>query len=210
MKVKRKLVMLLSIMVFIGISGCSKDDDDGGGGDLNPSAINTQVVNGNEYNDWIVTVKALIETETEVEYTVATSDYKNGGFKLNFPDNVPSEYLEGADLPMQFASDKDAKIGYCWILAYDEQDRVIGGFDLIGGNSNTEVIAEYVYADRNFTVKRTEEYGDSKVIYDLSFQKGWNIVYNIMQEGKDVYTCTWTTQNPGGIDLKWYFDDDYW
>ena len=199
MKITKKLVMLLSIVLCIGISSCSKDDDDSGGGG-NPSVIDVKVENGNEYNDWIATVKALIATDENsrgewIGYEVASCEYKNGGLKLNLPSSVPSQYLDFevwddddyADYADFQVSDKNAKLAAIWILAYNEQDREIGWFELRGSNANTEVGAWYMYADRNFTVKGTDEYEGEKTTYDMSFRKGWNIWYEIEKEEKDSY-----------------------
>lgn len=203
---KRKLVMLLSMTVIIGISSCSKDDDEGGSG--NPSVIEAKVVDGNEYNDWIATVKALIvEDEARypgggyyfIGYELTSGKYENGGFKLNLPNNVPSQYLASygdMDFDSKFVSNTNAKAATIWILAYNEQDREIGSFRLAG--TTIDEVATYLYADRNFSIKGNDEEGD----VNLSFRKGWNIFYT--KETNDSFSAT--TSKPGGINFKWYFE----
>ena len=216
MKIKRKLVMLLSIMVFIGISSCSDDNDNGSN---NPSVIDAKVVDGSEYNDQIVTVKALIVESYErypgggyyqTGYEVASCPYKNGGFKLNLSKDVPSQYLESLDETdfgeeeiAPFVSDKNAKIANLSILAYDEADKEIGEFYLNWENEE-DAGAIYCYADRDFTVKGTYNYGDYKDIYNVSIRKGWNIIYN--KETNESFTST--TSKPNGANFKWYFEEN--
>ena len=218
MKITKKLLMLLSIAVCIGISSCSNDDDDSSGGG-NPSVIDVKVENGNEYNDWIATVKALIvEDEGRysdggyywIGYEVASCEYKNGGFKLNLPSSIPSQYLEpwydedDEDYNYIHVSDKNAKVQNIWILAYNEQGREIGCFSLEGSNANFDVETWYIYADRNFTVKGTVEDDEDKFVCDLSFKKGWNIIYD--KDIEDVGN-TISTSKPSGVTLKWYFEE---
>ena len=214
METKKKLVIFLSIMVFIGVTACSKEDDDSGSG--NSSVINAKVENGNEYDDWIVTVKALI-AENEgyypgggfywIGYELASGEYKNGGFKLNLPANVPEQYLSESMEDIDFASDKNAKGVHIHVLAYNEQGREIGEFKLIGTTNNTEVEAWYFYIDRNVTAKGTEEDSKykNKYVYNISYRKGWNISYITEGYTDKEFVYTNTTSKPEGVDFKWRF-----
>ena len=160
-------------------------------------------------------VKAIIRTYKQdsygkrywEEYEIAFVKYENGKFELNelnFPETVPDMYL-GTVLDNFFPipeiegiSDIQAKIGFVEIYANNSAGNLNGGFNLRSDKS----FAFYIYADRNFTVKGSDKYGD---VFDCSFEKGWNIRYNYSYNSQEKY-ITYTTQRPLNEDFRWHFE----
>ena len=151
----------------------------------------------------IATVKAIItnmlclDTDAcRIEYEVAASKFKSGGFELAFSAIVPDKYLVPIFVDEGFfVSDTQAKIGVVGLDAFNNDGNRVGYFHI--ANSENSWVAEYVYADRSFTMKGKTEYG---LEVDYSFNKGWNIRY-LSYDGAHYYT----TQRPLNVDFKCYF-----
>jgi len=178
---------------------------------FDPSVIiATNVINSNSS---IETVKAFVyacgagSCEEEI---IATGDYKNDGFTLGLPKIVPDRFLyeEFENDEWITVSDPEAKVGETYLYAFSNSGKRMGEFYYFGVNNRIWVDAFYVYADRNFTVKGKEEWGRWTEEYDLSFKKGWNIIYSV--EEMWGYTWTLTTQKPAGLIMDWVFDEDYY
>ena len=209
------LTLMTAVMVLMAaFASCKKDrtggDDNGGGGSNNPSIINAKVVDGDDYNGKIATVKALVDDyDNDYEYVAASGKYENGGFQLNL-SAVPAEYLGEIDLPQTvIISDRKVKVAEeLVIFANDDDGDEIGRF-YMKDESDDYNRSDYVYVDRNFTMKGyfsdydIEEYYCE---YDCSFTKGWNIVYSVYK-GKNERLCT--TQKPSNINFKWYYIEYY-
>jgi len=214
--------MTAVLIIMTAFASCKKDKDSknddpgGGGGGGGALAINATVVDGNDYNGYIATVKAMMEDDYD-DYAIASGKYANGGFKLNLPESVPARYLYSFDYIFEedfegTISDRKAKTGDVWIVAYDREDDEIGEF--LWTNENEDVWAYYVYVDRNLTIKGHESWYYSYeneyyyTEYDCSFTKGWNILYYVE---KGYYEELFTTKKPSGTTLKWYYEDwDWW
>ena len=213
-------LMTAAMVLMAAFASCSKDnnskkDDPGGGGGGGALEVNATVVDGNEYNGYIATAKAMMGDYD----AIASAKYANGGFKLNLPESVSAKYLYSIDDAFDFEedfegtiSDRKAKISETWLFAYDREDDEIGGFWWT--NENEDVWAFYVYVDRNLTIKGHESWYDSYeneyyyYEYDCSFTKGWNILYEV-EKGRYEYLLT--TKKPSGTTLKWYYEDwDWW
>jgi len=147
----------------------------------------------------IATVKAIIYTYPDgIEYEVASTEFENGGFKLNLPAFVPKEYTwfisEGLAKGI-IVSDTQAKTGLISAIeAYNSAGEFVGLFVL----KNDEWFVGYWYTDRNFTQKGTAEYG---VKFDCSLKKGWNVVYSHNEKT--------TTKKPANELFKWYYMPSY-
>jgi hypothetical protein len=101
-------------------------------------------------------------------------------------------------------SDKKAKCIDPWIGAYDSNGEEIGDFSC--ADEQKDVWASYIYVDRNLTIKGRETWYDdgeyNVAEYDLTFTKGWNIIYGVEKGDNEYFT---TTKKPSGVNLKWYF-----
>jgi len=179
---------------------------------LDPSVITaTNVINSNSS---IATVNAFMEDETSwEEEVIATSTYKNDGFTLGLPKTVADKFLYQIDEEFESdewltVSDPEAKVGGTWLYASNNSDKEIGEFSYFGVNNRLWVDAFYMYADRNFTIKGKYEYGPYTDEYDMSFKKGWNIIYSV--EEMFGYTWTLTTQKPAGLVMDWVFEEYYY
>ena len=148
----------------------------------------------------IITNMLCLETDAcRIEFEVAASKFQNGGFEVNFFEDVPDEYLEPLFVDNGFTiSDNQAKIGIVILYAFDSAGRRIGNFEMMSsiGNDNYWSFSS-VYADRSFTMKGKTEYG---LEVDYSFNKGWNMIY-YYHGGANYYT----TQKPSNVDFKCFF-----
>ena len=110
-----------------------------------------------------------------------STEFKDNGFELIFPETIPDEYLQSASNGLLSVH----------IDAHNSDNANIGGF---GFRSDNWAI-EFKYADRDFIEKGTN-YG---VEFDCSYKKGWNLVYWSSDCGKKR-----TTQKPNE-NFKCYF-----
>jgi len=164
----------------------------------------------NESKD-IATVEMRIEALKpsegiwEIANELTSVEYKNGSLRLNFPAIVPDEYLgeyfwynseniipEGVAI-----SEPKVKVGLIHVIARNGEGNYIGSFYLDDGEWWN---AEYIYANRNFTVKGTSKNGS---VFDCSFKKGWNIRYFNPVENN--YRGKFTTQKPSNVNFKWRY-----
>jgi len=147
----------------------------------------------------IATVKATISSMIPnqdgeyhwVTYVIDSSNFKDGGFKLNFPETIPDKYLFDNDFSAGITVDGiQAKTGLVSFDAYNSAGEYVGGFDL----RSKDCSIAYLYTNISFTNKGTYSYGR---YYDYSFEKGCNIMYSGINGS--------TTQKPLNEIFKWYF-----
>ena len=194
--------VMIALMAITLFSACNKEKDS-----KNDSSVITakNVMNSNSE---IVSVKAVLYDEnTDEEVVLATSPYQNNGFKLTLK-TPPASCMYGIDEEIEpgvVVSDPNAKVCNVEIAAFDNADEEMGGFYYWGANTRTFVEANYLYADRNFTIKgkimdEDEYLGD----YNCSFKKGWNIIYMVAQTAEE--TVLISTQKPSDITMEWAFE----
>jgi hypothetical protein len=156
----------------------------------------------------IATAKAELWDESAKKfYEFSSCGYKNNWFKLSLSATIPDKFLYAIesnhfDFPESVAvSDRKAKMTQkIELCAYNNTGEFIGNFYL--RNETEKVQAFYMYADKDFTVKGTDNRHSYPEVYNCSFKKGWNIQYCIERENEDLYT----TEKPAAT-LKWYFYD---
>jgi len=199
--------MTAAMVLMAAFASCKKDSSDDSGNPDNSFIINATNVINTVSN--ISTVKAVMyDYNNGNEYTVASCKYENNGFTLTLPGTVPEKYINGIS-EENFEgtiSDPKAKIGGIRIYACDFQGKTMGDFFYMSDNF---YFILYYYADRDVTIQghgiidADKYYGD--VEYDLSLEKGWNIVYEKATiHGEDI-DFSLTTQKPSDIDFKWYY-----
>ena len=211
--IKLTVVAVIAIGTF---TACEKENGSSNSGSDSESGSfvieSTNVINSNNN---IATVKGCLWTEGEGDNdeeewwtVIATGQYGKGGFKLTLPDNVNSKYLEYAtDLfNDESISDNKAKTMYLnefWIGAYGKAGKAMGMLQCLGANSNIFVYVNYMYADRKFTYKETDDDYEA----NCTFNKGWNAVYfyEESRNGNEYYGMT--TQKPSGVTLKWEYTE---
>jgi len=198
---KKKFLALVISAMTISLVACEKGkttddnkDEVTGITENNLVEIKAEVVSGRSDIAIVVArIISLIDFPNDgwhwAEYVLDSVKYKNGGFKMSFPETVPDEYLrtnitEGIPL-----SDSQAKWGRVTIEAYNSAGKYLGGFFLAGKDWSIE----YMYSNRSFTEKGKIEDG---LEFDCSYKKGWNVIY----------TNYWkrTTQKPLNENFKWY------
>ena len=222
-KLAVSILMLLSVMFFIG---CGSDDEDKGGNDGSASKITaTNVINGSAQ---ITNVKALAYWENGYDYgndVIAQVPYQNNGFKLELPTTLSAKYLMTmndleVDVPGISISDKNAKIfAISEIEGYDKDEYYIGDFYLEEIDGYDQYYTSWAYSDRNVDIKgeykEIDDYYDEEYVSkaDLTLKKGWNVVYGSYTEsynsstGRDVYKATVTSKKPSGVNYSWNFYD---
>ena len=160
--------------------------------------ITAKVVNSSELSGNIKTVKFVVWSKwpdldyvdymDSVDYVLATAEFKDGGFTLNLPKEVPSKYLELATQKWDWLggniNNKNAKIFYQdrmgQIWGYNSNDKMIASFSCRDVDYN---FVDYIYADSdvNITGKKIYifEWEYETRIVSLFLKKGWNVVYHV-------------------------------
>ena len=195
-------LFVVAFVLSFAFAACKKDKKNG---DVIKDGENLSVIDVKNVVDdtsAIVTVKAEVwDYETKEYHVLASGEYKNSSFKLTLPATIPDGCLESIEkyhFPMEMASDKEGKLASLDLFAYNQEEEKIGNFHMGDEMAYIEVV--YMYADRNFTVNGIDDSMGLSIIYDLIFKKGWNIRYFVKKDG-----FTFTTKNPAGVTLKWYF-----
>lgn len=214
---------LLSIVTCICLSSvftsCKKDDD--GPGTSAVSSLIAKVEGGSAYNSKVDVVKVLLnidetyDSKTQ-EYIwvgdeVASGSYADGGFTIDLPETVSSKYLSTLYAPDGInISDTKAQVGMSGFLIGYKSGVEVGEFVYAKVNGDdVEPTGMFFYADRDVTMTGSASEKDGSYTdnysFNVSFKKGWNIVYASYDESKDGKTTTYslTTSDPGN--MKWYF-----
>jgi transposase-like protein len=184
------------------------DDDDDDENSI-PNILTVVVENGNSYNELIDVVKLEIrDNSPEERHTLASAEYKNGGFALTLPDSVNSQDLKSYDdYPASVTiSNRNVKTGKPDLSAY-KSDSHTGYFEHKSGDWEGSL----VYADGDVSVNGTKTEESTTYTYtskySMNLKKGWNIVYSKETESGTTYITyiyEATTTEPAGA--KWYFE----
>ena len=218
------------ICASVLFTNCKKDKDDFTYSSV--TAVNAKVEGGSKYDFDKVLGVMYYGNYYDDELVVNEGNYTNGGFSFSLPDNVDAEclyrLLDGfSDFPGKLnVSDNFALMNFIEIEAFTS-GQYMGDFEYATyefnqsttGVSYSASMGMYCYVDRNVTVKgkgsETETYEGitttMKLVMDVAFKKGWNIMYMTIA-GKETKTSasgtiTFTTKRPAG--MKWYFEDDF-
>ena len=212
MKTEIHLKLAVIILLAAVFTSCDKDFDDSNV----PSSINPKevVIVASEVENITNDVSGIFAQLrytnnsggfTGLQYLSNYAEFQGGSLMLRFPGSFPDEHLgsplfavwpavklstyEGVTL-----SDMDAKTGIIYLHASNNAsyNYSIGKFEL-GSNA---WIAEFMYADRDFTAKGNSKYD---IEFDCSFKKGWNVMYRKKDYSKI------TTEMPLNEKFKWYF-----
>ena len=208
MKMRKFCLLSVTACMIAGsivFTSCNKDS--GGSGGSTFKSITAKVDNDKDV-DSVDEVGAIIYYSAG-EREVASGDYKNGGFTIDFPGSVGNQYLmkiedfcyQLIDIDVKI-SNESARIAFVWFEGFTQSGSYVGDFyhEKESGSSASEAL--YVYVDENCTIKGSEKDGDYSCTIDISLKEGWNIFY--YTETKT--TETLTSKDPGG--LKWIFYDD--
>ena len=219
--------MAACLCTSLMFSGCGKDDKDKS--DENSSSMTTKdgkfivtakVENGDDYNSQIDRVKfsTRMRFDSEARITVE-GEYSDGGFTLEFPQTVDESLLESIGeiffkdfrIPNANISDLDAKITAFGvdnqeIFAY-KSDKYSGRFMYDNYNWSTSTTsvtyANFVYASKNVSVKLYAGMG-----FDISFQKGWNVLYIRLNSDSNETVDIFTPSSTTGYGMKWKYYSD--
>jgi len=202
------------LVIMISLVSCKKESSggEGGGGSEGgePLLIHAIIENGDYFDGRISTIKALLGNDKKVN-AIATATCENNEFEITLPGTISGKYLYS--WPAGFKgtiSDPRAKIGGTSLRAYDSKNKEIG--DVLNcslyGNGSVLYFVFYYYADRDVTItgNMNNEYS-LKIEFDLSFKKGWNLVYEKIVFNEEKYDYFLTTQEPSDVIFKWYCSD---
>ena len=131
---------------------------------------------------------------------------------LILPKNPPQELLGNiiSDFPEGFEiSNPDAKtVAFVEIACnISEQNRFSEFLYMTLDSENIHYELTYIYCDRSVTVTGTgKDWWENHTIYDLSLQKGWNMVIEKREYIGDKQSCSVTNLLPSS--MKW--EQDRW
>ena len=204
-------------LLFFAVGACTlekealSDDDPNSGSSKNSltEIIATNISYPDGGRGSIATVKVLIMTDFN-EKEIASTKYENDGFRLSLPKTVPDEYLQNGTLPESFSgtiSDKKLKTAIMGIVAYNTYGEQIGEFvccslkDLNDDSYSSYYAMGYLFANGDCTAKGDWKWkgvgGDYVTEIDVSYKKGWNILYlKTSKRGYYKYTSLNTTNKP--------------
>ena len=161
--------------LFIAAFGFTSCEDETNGGSLK---IDANVVNGNDYNDLIDEVRAMI-----FDYKVAKSKFENGAFKMTLPITISKS-----------AYSYDGQKVDCAIpnfYAYKDNN-IVGEFYYKDSLSEIDTYFGYCYKSGTMTLR----FSSAEIGGTLKMKKGWNIIYKVRGE--------YTLEKPDK-ELNWYF-----
>jgi len=211
---KKIIVFTLIINLVICSMFCKKPPSSGNKYDndiLNPTVISaTNIENGN--SDIVSVIAIILNEDKNKDWDIiASGRYENNGFYLKLPSFLSTNYLDEF-FDLETMSDSNAKCAVIDdIIGLDSKGEPIGSFVL--GDGSYDGNAKYIYADRNFTSKRNDNYQGNtyKETYesDCNLKKGWNIMYEYAikstNETISIYRWITTTQKPSDINFNWRF-----
>lgn len=217
-----KSCLFLAVGITATMFYSCKNEDNGVENGKAPTITATNVLSTSS-NVAISNVKAEIswDSNDNSNYTIAQAQFKNNGFTLQLPATIAAQYLTPAfdtssdDLTGITISDKNFQGNSPVFSAYDNNDNELGSLDYAytdpNGDGTSGVVAAWIYADRDVTIKGEQNYDYDTVDYNLTLKKGWNITYNSMtysnnqSTGIETYTYSLSSQKPSGVTLQWYF-----
>ncbi|MDR2937990.1 MAG: hypothetical protein LBU92_03515 [Prevotellaceae bacterium] len=202
-----KNLYFIGFIALILFTGCRKNEDEIA--TSNVSTINAVVLEG---NDSIAVVKLLVNG-----IEVAKSDYCNGGFSINLPENIDSELKPFAsDIPQGYkVSNRNAQFVNATLAAYNKNDKQIGKFnylcyELVINNGELYYVLAYEsglnYLDSDVIVTGSEREADGDYTsINVNLKKGWNFVYSSgwRPNPEGGHTNELTTERPSGT--QWFF-----
>lgn len=197
------LLLTISLAV-VNFTSCNNDEPDRP--DTTVTEIRATNITGN--TSGVETVKLIgdwmYRDDEFIIYTISQAPFVNNGFTLNLPATLDDRFLfpmwgeEEAEEGVTI-SDKEAKIFVAIeFFGFDSAGNPIGDFAFIAESDEISYIAAWLYADRNFSM--TGEIDGERV--DMSFRKGWNIMYSAFNETEGLFS---TTQKPAGVEFEWSF-----
>ena len=186
---KRSLTFLIITLIATTTAflACTKESSDDG------SILVIDAKNILNSNNCIDYVEAIIFKTKSSFITIAKSDYLNDSFALTLPQTVSKEYLD---------ENENGSLGLVEIVAYSA-DSIVGALFL--GDTAKKVQVHYIFADKNFNVRGAFKFEDIEYatqVWNCSFVKGWNTLYAEVMSNN---TLSFTTQQPLGVNLQWYF-----
>jgi hypothetical protein len=223
---KKITILALCLAILVFFTSCNKEH----GSTLK---IKANVFKGNNYNNDCDNVRAIIDGD----YEVARGDYKNRGFELTLPDDVPSSALYPVAGEMEFLekltiSNKDANVtsvefeGYKVNTFFDELEEANMAMSIVGASISMDMVySVYVYSDSKTTIKgkltATDLHLDDasgNVNVDITLYKGWSkYYYNVhtvmnvnLLTGNITATISGNISNkkPKDDNLQWKFSED--
>lgn len=210
------LASLATTFTLAALSGCSKESGSGNNGGNTTEGYQIEVTGLMGVDD-VARVKAMtLYADNRFPEEIASADHMDGNFTIELPNPIAARQLETItsfvlNLPegvtMTPASFQGV-IADFW--AYNASGRLVGSFEMLELGNIMGAVARYYYSDRVVTItgSYTNENGDMW-IYDVSFSKGWNLVYQT-QEGvlvrdNDVVNIIMTMSTKKIMNEKWFY-----
>jgi len=212
---KKSAFLLLSAFVFSAVfffTSCDKPPITGG------NVIEAKDVTSfpPENLEKIDKVKAFIFNQSEFTYQeVASCKFEKNGFTLTLPENVSENFLMSiaSQVPPGIKMNPtDAKRSLILIAAIDRSGKQIGYLFFASDNlfksphAKLTYTTDFLYFDRNVTIKGNYSYESYNTKYDCSFKKGWNILYyRVKYDNETISIPLLSTSKPSGVNFQWFF-----
>ena len=199
----KRLVLALALCAF-AFASCGDDDENGGSSSFFDGTITGTLKNMNwNWEDYTYTfadittevdeIHAIIyNEETEESEVFCSATVTNGKFSIKLP--TPSaKYLDAIGGAQGVTvSDVTAKITSVYFRC-SKNGEENGYPDMYPANPNDEIDIEFMYADRDFTIKGSLVDTDDGVTYteeyNVNLKKGWNtIIYREISDTKGTVT----------------------
>jgi len=191
MKNTLKITVFSAILLILagGLVSCEKEKEIP---TSSVSVINVKIPYDNNYDDFIVAVKLLVNSERMLDTNsqqffwqgteIAQADFRDGSFTMNLPDNVNSLELFDMSFPSSIKmSEKNVMHTIARLVAYNEDGEQVGYFTYIHFFFCDESIVEggLMYFDRDFTIIGSDVSTAFISTASCNFKRGWNYVFTI-------------------------------
>ncbi|MFV0471225.1 MAG: hypothetical protein ACK5L7_04215 [Paludibacteraceae bacterium] len=202
---KFNLFFISLLALIVTFSSCKKDDDPTG----NNSKVSGTIQDGSSLNSPSDSVYVYLEDDGS-DVPFAKSALNSGSFNINLETPSSSQLYSLSDgLGSSItASDKSANgvvANFTLSSSGEVASLYYGKYSFSSTSENiSATVATYIYCDRSLTLKGTETDEDGKIVFDVKFGKGWNILLTKVDITSSTMTITYTSKSStSGLGLIW-------
>ena len=172
-------------------------------------------------------VKIKVTAPDLSEVVITETPFVNNGFTFELPKKLDDNLLLGINELMDEElgdmiqmSDKNARANVSTAIhGYDDAGESKGLFFYMSGQVFKNYLTQWIYADRDFTVKGSGELSvedvDISFRFDLNLKKGWNTIYTENDVEYDFVTgetaanIDVSSVKPKNVNFSWRFMDSF-
>jgi len=226
MKTTKLNVLIMLLILAAGFSSCAKTDRL-----IEENELYVKVENASEFSN-VAEVKLMMYDASNNRWIeLAQSDWKDGGFIIELPETISSNYLHALDIngfliniatpPTITVSNKNVKVRTPLFCGFDKDGKEVAYFrpSAIDENGNAkDVFFTYVDSDVNISGYTKAEghaipacpdcpsWFKQTTTYSIKWKKGWNVWWTSSDYTVAGYTLIETRQwsTAPVSELKWY------